>query len=81
MRKFENAVQLLKYKVLKEVALVTMDGTLEETTENISKKVNPGPNATTHCCIHKEDAILQERIALAMGGDRSNPNIIEVMEN
>ncbi len=80
MRKFENAVQLLKYKVLKEVALLTMEGTLEEDQGLISQRINPESKPTTHCCIHKEDAILQERIAVAMGGDRSNPNIIEVMD-
>lgn len=80
MRKFENAVQLLKYRVLKEVALLAMDGTLEENKEFIPKQVNPGLKATTHCCIHKEHAILKERVALAMGGKRSNPNIIEVID-
>lgn len=80
MRKFENAVQLLKYKVLKEVALLAMDGTLEENKELIPKKINPESKPTTYCCIYKEEAVLKERIAMAMGGDKSNSNIIEVID-
>ncbi|NLL70237.1 MAG: 4Fe-4S binding protein [Epulopiscium sp.] len=80
MRKFESFVQLIKYKVLKEVALLAMEGTLEEKKGDIPKRVVPGPKPTTRCCIHKEHAILQERVALAMGGDRKNPNIIEVID-
>ena len=32
------------------------------------------------CCVYKERAILSERIKLAMGGDKSNPNVIEVID-
>ena len=32
------------------------------------------------CCVYKERAILNERVRIAMGGDRSNPNIIEVID-
>lgn len=32
------------------------------------------------CCIYKERAILGERVKLAMGGDTSNENVIEVIE-
>lgn len=32
------------------------------------------------CCIYKERAIVEERIKLAMGGDKKNPNVIEVIE-
>jgi [FeFe] hydrogenase (group B1/B3) len=32
------------------------------------------------CCVYKERAILGERVKLAIGGDKSNPNIIEVIE-
>ena len=32
------------------------------------------------CCVYKERAILGDRVKLAMGGDRSNPNVIEVIE-
>ncbi len=32
------------------------------------------------CCVYKERAILGERVKLAMGGDKSNPNVIEVID-
>ena len=31
------------------------------------------------CCVYKERAILGERVKLAMGGDKNNPNVIEVI--
>ena len=31
------------------------------------------------CCIYKERAIVEERIKLALGGDKENPNVIEVL--
>ena len=32
------------------------------------------------CCVYKERAILAERVKLAMGGDKENPNVIEVID-
>ena len=32
------------------------------------------------CCVYKERAILSQRVKMAMGGDKSNPNIIEVID-
>ena len=32
------------------------------------------------CCVYKERAILGERVKIAMGGDKENPNVIEVIE-
>ena len=32
------------------------------------------------CCVYKERAILAERVKLAMGGDKNNPNVIEVID-
>ncbi|MDD3173922.1 MAG: 4Fe-4S dicluster domain-containing protein, partial [Herbinix sp.] len=37
-------------------------------------------NATMRCCIYKERAIVGERINLAMGGDKDNSNVIEVLD-
>ena len=39
----------------------------------------PGPHALMRCCIYKERAIVNERVKLAMGGDKDNPNVIEVL--
>ena len=42
-RLFDTYVQKLKYKVLKEVASLEFDGTLEENIVNIPKTIMPGP--------------------------------------
>ena len=80
MRKFDTKVQHLKYKVLREVARLAWDGTLLENLMNIPKTIVPGKVPTMRCCVYKERAILADRVKLAMGGDKSNPNIIEVID-
>ena len=80
MRKFDTKVQHLKYKVLREVARHAWNGTLLENVLNIPQQIVPGKEATMRCCVYKERAILGERVKIAMGGDKTNPNIIEVIE-
>lgn len=79
MRKFDTKVQHLKYKVLREVARAEWNDTLTESIFTIPKMISPGPHSTMRCCIHKERAIVSERIHLAMGGDPENPNPIQVI--
>lgn len=79
MRKFESDVQLIKYEVLKSVVKHTLEGNLSKKYKTISKEIIPGPKAMTRCCIYKERAIIDERVKLAMGGDKNNNNIIEVI--
>ena len=80
MRKFDTKVQLLKYKVLREVARQAWQGTLTENLLDIPKTIIPGNTPTMRCCIYKERAIIEERVKVAMGGDKSNPNVIKVIE-
>lgn len=80
MRKFDTKVQYLKYKVLREVARHTWDDTLLENITEIPKEIIPGKTPTMRCCIYKERAILSERIRIAAGGDKSNPNVIEIID-
>ena len=80
MRKFDTKVQHLKYKVLREVARLAWDDKLLENVMDIPKNIVPGNQPTMRCCVYKERAILGERVKIAMGGDKSNPNIIEVIE-
>ena len=80
MRKFDTKVQHLKYKVLREVARLAWDGKLLENVMDIPKTIAPGPKPTSRCCVYKERAILGERVKLAMGGNKDNPNVIEVIE-
>ncbi len=80
MRKFDTKVQHLKYKVLREVARLAWEDRLFEKLIDIPKALVPGNEPTMRCCVYKERAILGERVKIAMGGDRNNPNIIEVID-
>ncbi len=80
MRKFDTKVQHLKYKVLREVAREAWAGRLAETAIDIPKTIVPGKVPTMRCCVYKERAILTERVKIAMGGDKKNPNVIEVID-
>ncbi|MBQ9914894.1 MAG: 4Fe-4S dicluster domain-containing protein, partial [Clostridia bacterium] len=79
VRKFDTKVQHLKYKVLRAVARYAWEGTLMEHVSDIPEMIVPGQEATMRCCVYKERAILSKRVKLAMGGDKSNPNVIEVI--
>ena len=80
MNKFDTQVQELKYRVLREVASSYLRGTLEEDLPDIPRKIAPGPKPSMRCCVYKERAIAAERVKLAVGGDKGNPNILEVIE-
>lgn len=80
MRIFDTKVQHLKYKVLREVARYAWEGTLAENLLNIPKIIVPGKEPTMRCCIYKEQAIVAERVKLAMGGNPENKNVIEVID-
>lgn len=76
---FDTYVQKLKYKVLREVARHAYEGNLQDCYLDIPKLISPGPKSDLRCCIYKERAIVAERVKLAMGGDKSNPNIVETI--
>ncbi len=78
--KFDTKVQYLKYKVLREVAREAWNGTLLENILDIPKIIVPGKEPTMRCCVYKERAILEERVKRAMGGDKTNPNVIQVID-
>lgn len=80
MRKFDTKVQYLKSRALTEVARFAWNGTLFEKVLDIPKIIIPGKVPTMRCCVHKERAIVAERVKMALGGNPENPNIIEVME-
>ncbi|MBQ7838693.1 MAG: 4Fe-4S dicluster domain-containing protein [Clostridia bacterium] len=80
MRKFDTKVQYLKYKVLREVARLSWNDTLYDNILDIPKNLVPGNEPTMRCCVYKERAILAERVKIAMGGDKLNPNVIEVID-
>ncbi|MFI3325414.1 MAG: 4Fe-4S dicluster domain-containing protein [Clostridia bacterium] len=79
LKKFDTQVQYMKYKVLREVARHAFDDNLIESYIQIPKLLIKD-KPTMRCCIYKERAIVEERIKIAMGGDKENPNVIEVLE-
>ena len=80
MRKFDTKVQHIKYKVLREVAREAWNDSLHENILDIPKRIIDGKVPTMRCCIYKERAIISERVKIAMGGNRNNSNIIEVID-
>ncbi len=80
MRKFDTKVQHLKYKVLREVAREAWNDTLLENLLEIPQRIVPGKTSTMRCCVYKERAILEQRVKIAMGGNKDNPNVIEVID-
>ncbi len=80
MRKFDTKIQHLRNKVLREVARSEWQDTLTEDLPDIPKKILPGPLPIGRCCVYKERAILSEVEKLSLGGNKENPNIIEVMD-
>ena len=81
MRIFDTNVQELKYKVLMELAWQTWRGNdaftvFNEIANEIVKKGEP----TMSCCIYKDRAIVAERIRIALGGNKDNPNVIQVID-
>ena len=79
MKRFDTKVQLLKYKVLCEVAKQAWNDTLLENILEIPKMIVPGKQSTMRCCVYKERAILAERVKMAMGLGK-DANIIQVID-
>ena len=82
MRIFETKVQELKYKVLMELAWHTWRGNdafmvFNEIADEIVTKDEP---PLMSCCIYKDRAIVAERIRIALGGNKNNPNVIQVID-
>ncbi len=80
MRIFDTHVQELKYQVLKAVIKNAYENCYDDVYLDVPKEISPGPKAQHRCCIYKERAILQERIKLALGGNKDNKNIVEVID-
>lgn len=56
----------LRRKVLTEIARMTFTGELTENVNNILQTVVTEDGPRYRCCVHKERAVLQERIKLAL---------------
>ncbi|MFI3253205.1 MAG: 4Fe-4S dicluster domain-containing protein [Eubacteriales bacterium] len=81
MHKFETRIQELKISVLTEIAKLCWEDKLSASNQllDIPERIIPGEKATLRCCVYKERAIVQNRMKLALGGEKTNPSIVEVM--
>ena len=81
MRIFDTKVQEIKYMVLMELAWQTWRENdafmvFNEIADEIVKKDAPPMS----CCIYKDRAIVAERIRIALGGKKDDPNIVQVID-
>ena len=58
-----------------EVIRRAYEGGLEN-VYTIPRTIAPGPKPDTRCCIHKERAVLMDRVHMVMGGNKDNPNVV-----
>ena len=79
-RIFDTKVQEIKYKVLCEVSKQTWEGNDSFAAFNDIAKVVVTKEDTTRCCIYKERAVVAERIKIALGGNKNDPNVVEVID-
>jgi [FeFe] hydrogenase (group B1/B3) len=80
INKFDTRTQYYKYQAVREVARLAWEDKLLEHIMDIPQELVPGKKPTTRCCVFMERAVVGERVKLAMGGDKENPNVIEVIE-
>lgn len=77
--KFESKMQELKYQVLKQAALIGFNDIQSIDQEDIATTILPGPKSTFRCCIHKEHAIIKERLKYALH-EKNDEHIVNVIE-
>lgn len=77
---FETSVQEIKYKVLKKVAQLAYEDRLTaQNTMNIAEEIIPEGKATMRCCIYKERAIINQRVAAAIGAGGRSRRAVRVL--
>ena len=77
----ENVIKI-KHAVLREVAKLAFEGTLDAQRDHIAVRLIPGPTPQFRCCIYKEREIIRQRVRLAEGkapGPQDNGNVIQVI--
>jgi [FeFe] hydrogenase (group B1/B3) len=72
---------MIKNEVYQKVAYYSFKSILEEKEREIPKEINPGPNPRYRCCVYHERAVTEERVKMIMGGDKSNKNLVEVLNS
>ena len=57
----ENVIKI-KHAVLREVAKLAFEGTLDSERDHIAVHLIPGPTPQFRCCIYKEREIIRQRV-------------------
>ena len=79
----ENVIKI-KHAVLREVAKLAFEGTLDAQRDHIAVRLIPGPTPQFRCCIYKEREIIRQRVRLAEGkapGMHDDGNIVQVISS
>ncbi len=63
---FDTNTQLIKYKVLREIARLGWNNSLDAALLDVPETVVPGKKATLRCCVYKERAVAAKRVKIAM---------------
>ncbi|MGC4118640.1 MAG: 4Fe-4S dicluster domain-containing protein [Myxococcales bacterium] len=64
-RLFETVIQQVRHDVLTELARLAMKGELDRAGELVPARVVPGKQPRFRCCVHRERAVVRDRIRLA----------------
>jgi len=67
-----NEITKIRRKVLTEISQMTFDGRLDTDVENILTSVVTDDGPRYRCCVHKERAVLQDRIKSALSQPMSS---------
>lgn len=81
VKKFDTKIQHLKYKVLRETARLAWSNELEANLDKLPSLIIKDDTDTRQASIEDERKITERRIQIAMGGDRDNINVIEVIDS
>jgi [FeFe] hydrogenase (group B1/B3) len=81
-RKFETAIQQIRYEINGMVAKLAFQDELEKKKKSIPHWIIPGSKPRFRCCVHKERAIVRDRAFIAEGEDLpyGNAGLIQVIE-
>ncbi len=78
---FDTNLQVIKSNVLAEVAKLAFEGDFDYfKIAAIPEKVIRSDSPRVRCCVYKERAIVAERVKLALGGNKADPTLVEVID-
>ncbi|MDR1150553.1 MAG: monomeric [FeFe] hydrogenase [Clostridiales bacterium] len=80
MRKFDTRVQYIKYKIIREIAKLAWEDSIDEKLINISNIISPYESPTMRSTIDKERNIIKEQSKLITDKNKKNKDIIEVID-